>query len=459
MVREVVRAVSYSNREKTSKKNVKIVQDINLPPILIFGDPVRLHQVLGNLIGNSLKFTDDGCITIGARIDSETQDTATLTFWVKDTGIGISSQQLENLFQPFSQADASTARKYGGSGLGLSICKSLIETMMKGKIHLESQVNMGTTAWFTVVFDKARPEVLAGEVQGTPGPLPLEPGRPRSSSVLHAPERLLPPPASYIDLTQIPREELRICIAEDNKINAKIAMQYMHRLGYPHVDTYENGLVAVEGLREMAKKGAPYHIILMDVQMPVLDGYQATRLLRSDALEPVRKILVIAMTASAIQGDREKCLDAGMNDYLAKPVRSEVLKKKLEAYLGTQHHTFDHKRTNSTSSATSSTPSPPTNGAKIPYPATAVAVPTTDGLADGNRASIETIQSDAPSLSETTSSGKRQPRKLTKNRNPSETALEKPKAVLQKKNSRGQSGAPMDSADEQGLDVVPGLDG
>ncbi|KAG7285247.1 hypothetical protein NEMBOFW57_009868 [Staphylotrichum longicolle] len=340
MVREVVRAVSYSNREKTSKKNVKIIQDINLPPMLIYGDPIRLHQVLGNLIGNSLKFTEDGSITIGARIESETADDATVTFWVKDTGIGISAQQLENLFQPFSQADESTARKYGGSGLGLSICKSLIETMMKGKIRLESKENVGTTAWFTVTFEKARPEVVAGEEQITPkGSLP-EPVKPYparlatvrelSSTASSAPR--LPAPTA-LNLSHIPKEQIRICIAEDNAINARIALQYLQRLGYPRVDTYDNGLKAVEGLREKAQQGTPYHIILMDVQMPVLDGYEATKLLRNDELETVRKVLVIAMTASAIQGDREKCLAAGMDDYLAKPVRSEVLKKKLDAYL------------------------------------------------------------------------------------------------------------------------------
>ncbi|KAH6850939.1 hypothetical protein B0I37DRAFT_125124 [Chaetomium sp. MPI-CAGE-AT-0009] len=345
MVREVVRAVSYSNREKTSKKNVKIIQDINLPPMLIYGDPIRLHQVLGNLIGNSLKFTEDGSITIGARIDKETKDNATLTFWVKDTGIGISPQQLENLFQPFSQADASTARKYGGSGLGLSICKSLIETMMQGTIRLESQEHLGTTAWFTVTFDKARPEVVAGDEQlAPPGTLP-EPVKPYparqqsaslvkdlSSSTNATTTTTVTAPATP-DLSKIPKSELRICIAEDNVINARIALQYMQRLGYPNVDTYDNGLKAVEGLREKARKGTPYHIILMDVQMPVLDGYEATKLLRDDDLESVRRVLVIAMTASAIQGDREKCLAAGMDDYLAKPVRSEVLKKKLDAYL------------------------------------------------------------------------------------------------------------------------------
>ncbi|KAH8899572.1 hsp90-like protein [Thozetella sp. PMI_491] len=333
MVREVVRAASYSNREKTSKKNVKIIQDITLPKMLIYGDPIRLHQVLGNLIGNSLKFTEHGSITIGARVDSETQENAKLTFWVKDTGIGISSGQLAKLFKPFSQADASTARKYGGSGLGLSICKSLIETMMKGKIRLESQENAGTTAWFTVTFEKARPEVVAGDAQ-TKTPT-LSEVHSRFSSVERPVARELSP-NPYIDLTQVPQSELRICIAEDNAINAKIAIQYLSRLGYTKVDAYDNGLKAVEGLRAKAKEGMPYHIILMDVQMPVLDGYEATKMLRNDPIEAVRKILVIAMTASAIQGDREKCLAAGMNDYLAKPVRSEVLKKKLDAYIGGQ---------------------------------------------------------------------------------------------------------------------------
>ncbi|POR38895.1 Hybrid signal transduction histidine kinase K, partial [Tolypocladium paradoxum] len=327
MVREVVRAVSYSNREKTSKKNVKIIQDINLPPMLIYGDPIRLHQVLGNLIGNSLKFTEDGSITIGARIESDTKEKATLTFWVRDTGIGIPPQQLAKLFQPFSQADASTARKYGGSGLGLSICKSLIEIMMKGTIQLESEETVGTTAWFTVTFEKAKSDVSAGDAQSKSSP-PID----RYSAPTSAVERAASP-NPYLDLSQMSKEDVRICVAEDNPINQKIAIQYVQRLGYTSVSAYENGLKAVEGLRMKAREGKPYHVVLMDVQMPILDGYEATKLLRKDSIEAVRKVLVIAMTASAIQGDREKCLAAGMNDYLAKPVRSEVLKKKLDAYI------------------------------------------------------------------------------------------------------------------------------
>jgi signal transduction histidine kinase/predicted ATPase/serine/threonine protein kinase/DNA-binding NarL/FixJ family response regulator len=332
MVREVVRAVSYSNREKASKKNVRIIQNINLPPVLIYGDPIRLHQVLGNLINNSVKFTEDGSITIGARLDSETAETATLTFWVEDTGIGIPPKQLQKLFQPFSQADASTQRKYGGSGLGLSICKSLIETMMKGKIRLESQENVGTTAVFTVTFDKARPEVAAGD---TPTSSFLARRESVSQSV-GAPQNRDASPNPYADISRVPKDQLRICIAEDNVINQKIALQYLQRLGYPKVDAFDNGQKAVDGLRQKAREGKPYHVILMDVQMPVLDGYEATKVIRQDTSDSVRKILVIAMTASAIQGDREKCLAAGMNDYLAKPVRSEVLRKKLETYTSPQ---------------------------------------------------------------------------------------------------------------------------
>lgn len=325
MLREVVRSVSYSNRDKNASKNVRIEVDVNLPQCLIFGDPVRLHQVLGNLIGNSLKFTEQGRITIGARTDWESDEAVRLTFWVEDTGIGIPTQQLNKLFKPFSQADASTARKYGGSGLGLSICKSLIESMMKGTIQLDSEENRGTKAWFTVTFPKANANASAGDSQTLSDDLPTPIKTPADSEFAS----WIP----YSDFSDVPRDQLRICIAEDNPINQKIAIQFVQKLGFQKVDAYNNGLEAVEGLRKKALEGIPYHLVLMDVQMPVLDGYEATKLLRRDDLDEVRAVLVIAMTASAISGDREKCLEAGMNDYLAKPVKVNVLKKKLEQYL------------------------------------------------------------------------------------------------------------------------------
>lgn len=423
--------------------------------MLIYGDPIRLHQVLGNLISNSLKFTEDGSVTIGARLDSETSEKATLTFWVKDTGIGISPEQKAKLFQPFSQADTSTARKYGGSGLGLSICKSLIETMMKGKIELDSEQHVGTTAWFSVTFDKAKPNVTAGDPRGFP-----ENFSRRSSDNVNREASSNP----YMDLTQIPKDQLRICIAEDNAINQKIAIQYVQRLGYSKVVAYDNGLKAVEGLRQKAKEGQPYHVILMDVQMPVMDGYDATRMLRKDPSEEVRKILVIAMTASAIQGDREKCLAAGMNDYLAKPVRSDVLKKKLDTYLHPDRKLSEVSVISQHALGSPTSPPPPA----LPHPAisremngnasSSSGLPIRDNSAYSDpsdshnghstppsRASSDHRLSDAASLDGTVagggSSGTKVRNKLTKARSGSDTVegkekekeKEKPKSFLKKK--------------------------
>ncbi|KXJ96957.1 hypothetical protein Micbo1qcDRAFT_191576 [Microdochium bolleyi] len=464
MIREVVRAASYRNREKTSKTNVQIIKDINLPRMLIYGDPIRLHQVLGNLIGNSLKFTEDGSITIGARIDSETSEQVTLTFWVRDTGIGIPPQQLAKLFKPFSQADPSTARKYGGSGLGLSICKSLIETMMKGKIQLDSEANIGTTAWFTITFDKANAEASAGDVQQTTSSLPT-----MDRNDASPPARRLSVLNPFTNLISIPREQIRICIAEDNLINQRIAIQYVRKLGYTNVDAYENGLKAVEGLRRKAREGQPYQVVLMDVQMPVLDGYEATKLLRKDELEDVRKVLVIAMTASAIQGDREKCLAAGMNDYLAKPVKADLLKRKLDAYtVGAQERNLAAEQSqiaNGTTAlppasrkAETPAPSPPViserdldSNASPPLVAPVTERPdafrSPEPYSAPSRASSDTRLSDRGSFTEITSdasiissghTSRRQPRKLTKSRNNSEVNViaperpERPKGVLRK---------------------------
>ncbi|KAI1388812.1 putative histidine kinase HHK1p [Hypoxylon trugodes] len=467
MVREVVRAVSYSNQDKTSK-NVKVIQDINLPPMLIYGDPIRLHQVLGNLISNSIKFTERGSITIGARVDSNTSERAKLTFWVEDTGIGIPDKQLTKLFTPFSQADASTARKYGGSGLGLSICKSLIENMMDGEIQLDSREHEGTTAWFSVTFDKALPEVSVGEAQ------PVPTGLPDTSRKRDAPQPVshhhLPHPV--VDLARVPKDQIRICIAEDNLINQRIAIKFVHKLGYTKVDAYENGLKAVEGLRQKAKEGIPYHVVLMDVQMPVLDGYEATKLLRQDPIEEVRKVLVIAMTASAIQGDRERCLASGMNDYLAKPVKADLLKRKLDTYTtGTiqpptppARHSLDpilSQVTPPESSDSNSTPvpSPPVvNEHDFTTGSPPIVVPIRESIRPfqpPSGTSSEITLSDQDSIASPSSSflhqaAKRQPRKLTKARNNSvsgtaSTSSEKPRAVLTKKNPHSSNSSLLDS--------------
>lgn len=318
MIREVVRSMSTDFGNKGRSNNVRIIQDFQLPQSRVYGDPMRLQQIIGNLIGNSLKFTETGSITIGSKADDETEDSVHLSFWVTDTGIGIPERLIQHLFKPFTQADASTARRFGGSGLGLSICKSLIE-MMGGTIELKSAEDIGTTVSCSITLPKV-------DTGGSGTATPAE-STDASVGLLDKAD------PSCTDLSQIPLSDIRVCIAEDNLINQKITVQYLKKLGFTQVDAYNNGLEAVEGIQKAASAEKPYHMILMDVQMPVMDGYVATRRLRQDPVDAVRCILIIALTASAIQGDREKCLESGMNDYLAKPVLLAALKKKFDKYL------------------------------------------------------------------------------------------------------------------------------
>ncbi|PKX97816.1 two-component sensor protein histidine protein kinase [Aspergillus novofumigatus IBT 16806] len=320
MVMEVVRSVPTDSTNGPRSSNVHIVHDIQLQETRhVCGDPVRLRQILGNLLGNSLKFTERGTITVGARAENETQDSVRLSFWVADTGIGIPAALIPRLFRPFTQADASTARRFGGTGLGLSICKLLVE-LMGGTIDLKSTEHVGTTVSFAVTLPKAVPED-----SGRTTPTRSSDG---SQGVIDQ-----GPPLELLDLSNLRLADLRVCIAEDNLINQKITVQFLKKLGFTQIDTYNNGLEAVEGIQKQALRDQPYHMILMDVQMPVMDGYDATRRLRQDPMDAVRRILIIALTASAIQGDQERCLASGMNDYLAKPVLLGALKKKFSKYL------------------------------------------------------------------------------------------------------------------------------
>ncbi|KAL8861888.1 MAG: hypothetical protein Q9178_001757 [Gyalolechia marmorata] len=321
-IMEVVRALSLTN----AKKGLKTIEDLDLDgELLVVGDPVRIHQIFMNLLSNSYKFTAQGSITIKARTESEDSKSLKVTCSIIDTGIGVTQEQVSRLFKPFSQADSSTQRSYGGSGLGLSICKALI-SVLNGKIWLESQLGVGTTVSFTLTFAKA-PKAAKANERARPVSEP-DPMATWSSDADGSKSQL----ASYIDLSKIPRDQLRICIAEDNPINQKIAVSFVTKLGFKS-EAFSDGLQAVEALRRRSADKNPFHLVLMDVQMPVLDGYDATRLIRKDADPTVRSVLIIAMTASAIRGDREKCIDAGMNNYLAKPVRANVLKQMVENYL------------------------------------------------------------------------------------------------------------------------------
>jgi CheY-like chemotaxis protein len=314
-IAEVVRALRYTHRDR-GLETIEDLDDVD-PNLLVLGDPVRLHQIFMNLLSNSYKFTPKGSVTVRAKVAREGKGRVRVTCTVADTGIGISGEQMVRLFRPFSQADSSTARSYGGSGLGLSICKAIIEDVLGGKISLQSQEGVGTTVTFTLVFNKAPKDAVVK--------------MPWSQEVSQGKQQT-PHKRTVRDLSTIPRDQIRVCIAEDNPINQKIAVTFVKNLGLMS-EAYSDGQQAVEALKLRSQEGRPFHLVLMDVQMPVLDGYNATRKIREDPDPNVNDVLVVAMTASAIAGDREKCIEAGMNNYLAKPVRSDVLRTMLDRYL------------------------------------------------------------------------------------------------------------------------------
>ncbi|MEN9904394.1 MAG: hypothetical protein RLZZ555_959 [Pseudomonadota bacterium] len=269
-------------------------------PGVVLGDPNRLRQVLLNLLGNAVKFTERGCVDLAADIVLDAEGRELLRFSVTDTGPGISARQQARLFEPYEQEETVSARHQGGTGLGLSICRHLVE-LMGGSIGVTSEPGLGSRFWFT---------------------LPCE----RDSS-LPPP----PPPAALPPPEQAERRSRasRVLLVEDHPANQKLALWLLQRQGH-QVTLAENGAEALQLMKALA-----FDIVLMDVQMPVMDGLEATRRIRE--LERERgdkRHPIIAMTAGAIVGDREKCLEAGMDDYLSKPIAAPLLFAKLGEWLG-----------------------------------------------------------------------------------------------------------------------------
>jgi CheY-like chemotaxis protein len=320
-ISEVVQALFHANQDK----KLETIENLDqIPPdLLVLGDPVRLHQIIMNLLSNSYKFTSNGSVSISGKVVRAGKRRVRLECSVSDTGIGISDEQKSRLFKPFSQADSSTARSYGGSGLGLSICKAIIEDILGGAISLESTLGVGTIVTFHIPFHKA-PKVAKEQ-----GQLPL-----RTSATDGASEGEIQKLSRPVirDLKVIPRDQIQVCIAEDNLINQKIAVKLVTGLGLK-CKAYNDGRQAVDAVRIHSNEGRPFHMVLMDVQMPVMDGYDATRELRNDQDPDVNEVLVIALTASTIEGDREKCFDVGMNNYLSKPVKLATLRNMFGNYL------------------------------------------------------------------------------------------------------------------------------
>ena len=243
------------------------------------GDPNRIGQILANLMSNAMKFTAEGKISVSVFQESH----GIVKFNVIDSGIGMTSAVVSRLFQPFNQADASTTRKFGGTGLGLSISKHLVE-LMGGKIGVQSQPGVGSTFWFSLPLEQGTFVVQNNDRSRTQ----------QSKTVL--------------------TENIRILVAEDNKINQIIAVSMLETLGY-QVDVVSNGVEAIDAFTNQV-----YDLILMDCQMPELDGYETTRRIRHDFPDFKAQIPIIAMTANAMAGDREACLRAGMDNYVTKPI-------------------------------------------------------------------------------------------------------------------------------------------
>ncbi len=291
----------------------------------MIGDMNRLRQILANLIGNAIKFTSRGSVNISVtqvlvshylRCElsdhhEETQLLRTLQFAVKDTGIGIPSDRLYRLFQPFSQVEASTTRQYGGTGLGLAISKRLCE-LMGGTMWVKSSVKEGSTFYFTITAPV--------NVWGQPTTISISPTQPttRTYSGLQKQSFVFDPQMAM-------HHPLRILLAEDNIVNQKVALHILHRMGY-QADVANNGLEVISALLQQ-----PYDLVFMDMQMPKMDGIETTRAIEQNCQNG--KILfkprIVAMTANAMQGDREICLAAGMDDYLSKPIHNSELVRVL----------------------------------------------------------------------------------------------------------------------------------
>jgi signal transduction histidine kinase/ActR/RegA family two-component response regulator len=288
-LRECVESAAGFLRLEAVRKGLALHTDIGPDvPAWLIGDPDRLRQVLINLIGNAIKFTERGYVAVGVWMEvPPTGLSVTLRFSVTDTGMGIAAAHQEIIFEAFSQADGSISRRFGGTGLGLAICTRLAK-MMDGKLWVESELGKGSTFHFTARFVNTSPRDAAASGGNLEQQPPFQPG-------------------------------LRILLAEDNRVNQLLASRLLERQG--HVVTIAGNGAAALALLE----NAVFDLILMDIQMPDIDGLTATRLIRQREMNSGRHMPILAMTAHAMKGDRERCLDAGMDGYLVKPVRAADL--------------------------------------------------------------------------------------------------------------------------------------
>jgi len=327
--RQIVAEIAALMRVRADAKGLRIAVDCRGPvPETICTDPVRLRQILANLLGNAVKFTDRGGVRIRVQLLPHAEPGPMLQFDVVDTGIGLAADQIEQLFQPFTQADASTQRRFGGTGLGLASSKRLTE-MLGGSIAVASTPGQGST--FTLTLP-------TGPLEGVP-------------LIDTAAPALVP--AQQKDLRGV-KLACRILLAEDGPDNQRLIALVLRKAG-AEVVVADNGRAAVDLVADAARQGRPFDLVLMDMQMPVMDGYEATRWLRSSGCT----VPIVALTAHAMKDDRQRCLAAGCDRYAAKPIqRAELLHVVAECLGGPTATPAADAGTCSAGSTTAATPRP-----------------------------------------------------------------------------------------------------
>lgn len=304
-VKEIFKSLNVLMMEKAKIKDLELsfICDENVPESLL-GDPTRLTQIIINLAGNAIKFTQEGKISVGARViknniqspDNSKNGNTLLEFSIKDTGIGITEDKLEHIFERFRQAESHTTRKYGGTGLGLSIAKQLVE-LQGGTLSVTSEFKLGSIFSFCIPYEQSVEIAQVAEITG-----------------------------KKYNLEDIGK--LNILLVEDNQLNV-ILIKSLFSESNLNLEVVENGSICIEKLRKnngLTTLTKCYDIILMDMEMPVMNGYEATAIIRN---ELNNSIPIIAMTANAMAGERERCLSLGMNDYISKPINANLLFEKI----------------------------------------------------------------------------------------------------------------------------------
>lgn len=301
---------------KARNKGVEFVSSISPDiPDSLLGDPIRFRQILLNLVGNAVKFTSEGEIVLRCDLVSEDEGMVVLKFSVRDTGIGVPREKMEVLFEQFSQGDPSTTRQYGGTGLGLAIARQLVE-LMGGDIGLHSEARNGSTFWFTARFGRdssipaESPTIIRPDIKNQRAHVGNDKGNTRI--LPHLPHRIL--------------------LVEDNEVNRMVAIGMLGKM-VTSITIADSGIEALDILKRES-----FDLVFMDIQMPGMDGYETTRQIRSGACQINTGVVIIAMTAHAMKGDREKCLEAGMNDYISKPISRSALDVLLTKWLPQSSH-------------------------------------------------------------------------------------------------------------------------